>query len=116
IYYSFFQWGGIAANPQCFVGFYNFIKLFGDTRFLDSTWKTLLFTLMAVISVNAVGLTFALLVTSKLRTANAARTMIFMPYLIGGLILGYIWQFIFLDVFTLLGKLTGFDNVFFNWL
>lgn len=42
--------------------------------------------------------------------------MVFMPYLIGGLILGYIWQFIFLDVFTLLGEVTGLGNVFFNWL
>ncbi len=116
VYYSFFKWDGIAANPKVFVGFDNFIKLFGDTRFLESTWKTTLFTLLAVISVNVVGLLFALLVTSKLRTSNAARTMVFMPYLIGGLILGYIWQFIFLDVFTLIGKTTGFEDVFFNWL
>lgn len=116
IYYSFFKWDGIAANPKVFVGFDNFIKLFGDTRFLESTWKTTLFTILAVISVNIVGLVFALLVTSKLRTSNAARTMVFMPYLIGGLILGYIWQFIFLDVFTLIGEITGLENVFFNWL
>ena len=82
IYYSFFKWDGIAANPKVFVGFDNFIKLFGDTRFLESTWKTTLFTILAVISVNIVGLVFALLVTSKLRTSNAARTMVFMPYLI----------------------------------
>lgn len=116
IYYSFFKWDGIAANPKVFVGLDNFIKLFGDTRFLESTWKTTLFTILAVISVNIVGLVFALLVTSKLRTSNAARTMVFMPYLIGGLILGYIWQFIFLDVFTLIGQITGLENVFFNWL
>jgi raffinose/stachyose/melibiose transport system permease protein len=116
IYYSFFEWDGISANPKVFVGLDNFTRLFGDTRFIESTGKTVLFTLLAVIFVNVVGLVFALLVTSKLRTANAARTMIFMPYLIGGLILGYIWQFIFLDVFTLFGKVTGFDNVFFNWL
>ena len=116
IYYSFFKWDGIAANPKVFVGFDNFIKLFGDTRFLESTWKTTLFTILAVISVNIVGLVFALLVTSKLRTSNASRTMVFMPYLIGGLILGYIWQFIFLDVFTLIGEVTGLENVFFNWL
>ena len=70
IYYSFFQWDGIAANPKVFVGFDNFIKLFGDTRFLASTWKTTLFTLLAVISVNVVGLTFALLVTSKLQNCK----------------------------------------------
>ncbi|WP_277585138.1 carbohydrate ABC transporter permease [Psychrobacillus antarcticus] len=116
IYYSFFSWDGIAANPKVFVGFDNFIKLFSDTRFLESTWKTTFFTILAVISVNVVGLVFALLVTSKLRTSNIARTMVFMPYLIGGLILGYIWQFIFLDVFTLIGEVTGFEKVFFNWL
>lgn len=116
IYYSFFKWDGIAANPKVFVGFDNFIQLFGDSRFLTSTWKTTLFTILAVISVNIVGLVFALLVTSKLKVANAARTMVFMPYLIGGLILGYIWQFIFLDVFTLIGDLTGMDHLFFNWL
>lgn len=116
IYYSFFSWDGIGANPKVFVGFDNFIKLFGDTRFLESTWKTTFFTILAVISVNVVGLVFALLVTSKLRTSNVARTMVFMPYLIGGLILGYIWQFIFLDVFTLIGEVTGLERVFFNWL
>ena len=116
IYYSFFSWDGIAANPKVFVGFDNFTKLFGDTRFLESTWKTTFFTILAVISVNVVGLVFALLVTSKLRTSNVARTMVFMPYLIGGLILGYIWQFIFLDVFTLIGEVTGLEKVFFNWL
>ncbi|WP_342504842.1 sugar ABC transporter permease [Sporosarcina sp. FSL K6-2383] len=116
IYYSFFEWDGIAANPKVFVGVDNFLRLFDDARFLKSTWITTLFTILAVISVNIVGLTAAVLVTSKLRIANAARTMIFMPYLIGGLILGYIWQFIFLDVFTLIGSITGLDGLFFNWL
>lgn len=116
IYYAFFQWDGIGANPKVFVGFDNFKQLLTDTRFFKSAWLTILFTVLSVISVNVVGLAFALLVTTKLKTANAARTMIFMPYLIGGLILGYIWQFIFTDVFKRLGELTGFDNVFFNWL
>ena len=116
IYYSFFQWDGIAANPKVFVGLDNFVHLLSDSRFFKSAWITTLFTILAVISVNIVGLTFALLVTSKLRTANAARTMVFMPYLIGGLILGYIWQFIFSDVFKLIGEFTGLESVFFNWL
>lgn len=116
IYYSFFQWDGIAANPKVFVGIDNFTHLFNDTRFFKSAWTTTLFTILSVILVNIVGLTFALLVTSKLRTANAARTMVFMPYLIGGLILGYIWQFVFSDVFKLIGNITGLESVFFNWL
>lgn len=116
IYYAFFNWDGIGANPMKFVGIDNFIRLLDDERFLRSTWLTVLFTVLSVFTVNAVGLAFALLVTSKLKLANLARTMLFMPYLIGGLILGYIWQFVFLDVFTLIGDVTGLESVFFNWL
>jgi raffinose/stachyose/melibiose transport system permease protein len=116
IYYAFFEWDGINANPKVFVGMENFLKLFSDERFMKSTWLTVLFTVLSVITVNIVGLAFALLVTSKLKLANLARTMFFMPYLIGGLILGYIWQFVFLDVFTFIGEVTGLDNFFFNWL
>lgn len=116
IYYAFFEWDGISANPMEFVGLDNFGKLFEDDQFLRSAWLTTLFTVFSVITINAVGLAFALLVTSKIRTANAARTLLFMPYLIGGLILGYIWQFVFLDVFEFLGELTGLTDVFFNWL
>lgn len=116
IYYSFFQWDGIPANPKVFVGFGNYAKLLQDTRFLASAWHTLLFTVMAILSVNIFGLVFAMLVTSKLRTAKAARTLFFMPNLIGGLILGYIWKFIFTDGFKVMGQMTGLKGIFFNWL
>lgn len=116
IYYSFFEWDGIGANPKVFVGLDNFVELWQDGQFIRSMWLTTLFTVLSVITINIIGLAFALLVTSKIRSANAARTLLFMPYLIGGLILGYIWQFVFLDVFTFLGELTGLDQVFFNWL
>lgn len=116
IYYAFFEWDGINANPKVFVGMDNFLALFTDGRFMKSTWLTVLFTVLSVLTVNIVGLAFALLVTSKLKLANLARTMFFMPYLIGGLILGYIWQFVFLDVFTFIGEVTGLEHIFFNWL
>lgn len=115
-YYAFFEWDGISANPKVFVGLDNFTKMLEDPRFLHSAWITVKFTFLAVIFVNIVAITFALMVTSKLRTVNAARAMVFMPNLIGGLILGYIWQFIFTDVFKLIGEATGFDDVFYNWL
>nr|WP_272595616.1 sugar ABC transporter permease [Paenibacillus apiarius] len=116
IAYSFVKWDGIPANPKVFVGFDNFIQLFKDERFLSSAWHTVKFTVMAVISVNVLGLAFSLFVTAKLRVRNVARTLFFMPNLIGGLILGYIWQFIFTDVFGYLGQSTGLDGIFFNWL
>lgn len=116
IFYSFFEWDGIRANPMEFVRLENYAQLIHDSRFLDSAWATLKFTILAVISVNVVGLTFALLVTSALRTANISRTFFFMPYLIGGLLLGYIWKFIFSDVFVQIGEWTGLEHIFFNWL
>ena len=116
IFYAFFDWDGIAANEKVFVGLDNFLKLMEDKRFLHSAWITTKFTILSLISVNVIALIFALLVTSKLRTANTARTFFFMPNLIGGLILGYIWQFIFSDVFAMIGEWTGFNSVFYNWL
>jgi len=116
IWYSFISWDGIAANPKVFVGFENYAKLFQDERFLKSAWLTIKFTFFALIIVNTFGLVLSLLVTAKLRTSNIARTLFFMPNLIGGLILGYIWKFIFTDAFKYIGENTGFDSVFFNWL
>lgn len=114
--YSFVQWDGIPANPKVFVGFDNFVQLFQDDRFIASSWNTVQFTVLSLIAVNVFGLLLSLLVTTKLRVSNAARTLFFMPNLIGGLILGYIWQFIFTDAFKLIGQKTGLGSIFFNWL
>jgi raffinose/stachyose/melibiose transport system permease protein len=116
ILYSFVSWDGIPANPKVFVGFDNYVQLFQDERFLKSAWNTVKFTVLALIAVNVLGLLFSLLVTTRLRVSNLARTMLFMPNLIGGLILGYIWQFIFTDAITFIGEKTGFEHIFFNWL
>jgi len=116
LFYSFFDWDGLPLNPKVFVGFDNYIKLFSDTRFGSTAIQTTIFTLIAVVLINLLGLAFALLVTTRLRTRNIGRTMLFMPYLIGGLILGYIWKFIFGDAFGAIGEITGQSGVFFNWL
>lgn len=114
--YSFFSWDGLPLNPKVFVGLDNYIRLMKDTRFLSSAGNTILFTVLAIIIINFLGLTFALMVTTKLRIRNLVRTMLFMPYLIGGLILGYIWKFIFTDAFAAIGEKTGLTGIFFNWL
>lgn len=116
IYYVFFEWNGIRASPKVFVGFDNFIKLFSDKRFLQSAWITIKFTFLAVISVNVLGLFFALLVTSKVKVANFSRSLLFMPHLIGGLILGYIWKFIFSEAFASFSQVFGDSPIFRNWL
>ncbi len=114
--YSFLSWDGMPLNDKVFVGIDNYKRLFADTRFLTSAGHTVLFTIFSVLLINLLGLTFAFAVTGKLRVRNAARTMLFMPYLIGGLILGYIWKFVFTDVFKFIGEATGLTKVFFNWL
>jgi len=114
--YSFISWDGLSLNEKVFVGFDNYVRLFLDKRFLSSAGHTILFTIVAVLLINILGLTFALIVTGKLKVRNIARTMLFMPYLIGGLILGFIWKFIFSDVFKAIGAYTGLSKIFFNWL
>ncbi len=114
--YSFFAWDGLPLNPKIFVGLENFVKLFADKRFITTAGHTVLFTILAILTINVLGLAFALMVTTKLKVRNVARTMLFMPYLIGGLILGYIWKFILGDAFSAIGEATGLTGVFFNWL
>lgn len=116
IIYSFFSWDGLPLNPKVFVGIANYIELFSDGRFLASAGRTVIFALSSVAIINVLGLIFALIVTTKLKVRNLARTMLFMPYLIGGLILGYIWEFILGDSFETIGNLTGMTSIFFNWL
>ncbi|MDR3338096.1 MAG: sugar ABC transporter permease [Treponema sp.] len=114
--YAFFSWDGLPLNPKIFVGLSNFIRLFADRRFLASAGYTGVFTLLSIVTINVLGLAFALLATTSLKVRNAARTMLFAPYMIGGLILGYIWKFILGDAFKAIGEATGLTPVFFNWL
>jgi len=101
--YSFVEWDGFAKHEAVFVGLQNYIDVFSDERFLSAALRTTLFTMIAVISVNVFGLLFALVVTTKLKVRNVARTMLFVPYLIGGLILGYIWKSVFSEFFLSIG-------------
>ncbi len=101
--YSFVEWDGFAKHEAVFVGLQNYIDVFSDERFVRAALRTTLFTMIAVISVNVFGLLFALVVTTKLKVRNVARTMLFVPYLIGGLILGYIWKSVFSEFFLSIG-------------
>ncbi|MCH4826720.1 carbohydrate ABC transporter permease [Planococcus halocryophilus] len=109
VYYSFTTWNGI--NTGEFVGFQNYIDLFHDQRFLDSLWFTTKFSVVSVILINVIGLSLALLVTGRVRSSKLLRTTFFMPNLIGGLILGFIWQFIFIKVFASVGEIIGMESL-----
>ncbi|MCR5753543.1 MAG: sugar ABC transporter permease [Acetatifactor sp.] len=101
--YSFVTWDGFAKHQADFVGFSNYTKVFRDERFLRAALRTTIYTLFSVLSVNVLGLIFSLIVTTALKVRNFARTMLFVPYLIGGLILGYIWKSVFSEYFLSIG-------------
>ncbi|UOQ94486.1 sugar ABC transporter permease [Halobacillus shinanisalinarum] len=107
--FSFTDWNGITATK--FLGFEHYINLFQEDEFMDSIWFTVKFAVITVILLNFFGLGLALLVTRNIKTNNLLRTVFFMPNLIGGLILGFIWQFIFVSVFDDIGTLFGIENL-----
>ena len=78
-----------------FVGISNYIKAFQDTIFRHSFWYTALFAIVSLIVINVCAFALALALTRKMRGTNIFRTIFFMPNLIGGIVLGYIWQLIF---------------------
>ncbi|QAT40604.1 sugar ABC transporter permease [Clostridium sp. JN-9] len=116
IIYSFTNWDGFAFKGSSFIGLKNYRAAFNDAKFVSSFWLTTKYTVIMVILVNVVGLALALLVTSKIKTRNLLRGVFFMPNLIGGLILGFIWKFVFTRFFTELGTAIHNSKVFFNWL
>lgn len=92
------------VNKTTFVGLSNYSKAIADTLFQESFWLTVRFTLISTLLINVFALTVALLLTRKIRGTNLFRTVFFMPNLIGGIVLGYIWQILFNCVLSLLGK------------
>lgn len=97
-YYSLTDWNGISASPK-FVGFAKYVMVFKDSQYWYSFGYTALFTLCSVILINAVGFGLALLVTKNFRGATFMRGVFFMPNLVGGLLLGYTWKFVFTKIF-----------------
>jgi raffinose/stachyose/melibiose transport system permease protein len=93
LYLTFTNWDGFEYTE--FVGTSNYAKSFGDSTFWTTLAFTAKFVLVSLILVNVVAFGLALLVTAKLRSSNIFRTFFFVPNLIGGVVLGVIWQFIF---------------------
>ncbi len=96
--YSFTDWDGIRVKNA--VGFANYTRMFTQASFLWSIFITFLFVVFNMILVNLVAFLLALLCTSRIKGLGFFRAAYFLPNLIGGIVLGYIWNFIFSNVVT----------------
>ena len=105
IFYSFTDWNGVTFTKN--VGFENYAAMFKEPAFIWSLLLTCLFVLVNMVLVNLVAFLLALLCTTKLKGVGFFRAAYFLPNLIGGIVLGYIWQFIFANVMT---KLPGIQH------
>lgn len=114
MYLTFTNWDGFAHDK--YVGFANYTKSLKDPEF----WVTLRFTvkyvLVSLVAINAVAFGLALLVTAKLKSSNLFRTFFFVPNLIGGVVLGVIWQFIFNTALVSIAGKMGWSLFENSWL
>src|SRR5690606_21676092 len=90
--------------------------IFDDTGFHNSFYFTMRFSVASIVLTNLLGFSLALLLTRALKSRNVLRTVFFMPNVIGGLLLGFIWQFIFVKGFASIGEATGWAFFELPWL
>ena len=106
-YYSFTDWDATGREIN-FIGLRNYIDVFSvNPAFIYSILITIVFSFINIVVINTVSFSLALLVTRKLKFQNVYRLGFFLPNLIGGLILGYIWQFIFNNALPSFGQAIG---------
>lgn len=98
VYLSFCKF--TTVTDARFIGLGNYAKILGDGDFLHSLWFTALFTIVTVLLINIFAFAVAMLLTKKIKGTNIFRTVFFMPNLIGGIVLGYVWQLIFDAIFS----------------
>jgi raffinose/stachyose/melibiose transport system permease protein len=114
LFLTFTDWDGFGYEK--FIGVGNYAKSFQDPEFWVTLTFTLKFVLVSLVAVNAVAFGLALLVTAKLRSKNIFRTFFFVPNLIGGVVLGVIWQFIFNTALVSISSKFGWSIFQSSWL
>jgi raffinose/stachyose/melibiose transport system permease protein len=103
IYLTLFKWDGISSDMP-FVGLTNYIGVFQDERFWQSVWITVKYVAATVTLINLCGFLLAYLIVTGLKRQNFVRAVFFSPSLIGGLVLGFLWQFLFNQFFVSIGQ------------
>ncbi|NLJ30299.1 MAG: sugar ABC transporter permease [Clostridiales bacterium] len=115
IYLSMTDWNGVASSYSM-VGLKNYITLLGDGNFWSSFFMTLKYVLISVILVNAIGFLLAVLVTSGIKGQKIMRSGFFTSNLIGGIVLGFVWSFIFQRALVYIGQSMNLPIFSESWL
>ena len=113
IYLSFCEF--TTVTDASFVGLKNYLRVFTDPTFVHALWYTALFTVVSVITINVFAFTIAMLLTKGIRGTNVFRTVFFMPNLIGGIVLGYIWQILLNGILANFGKTLTYSSSYGFW-
>ena len=115
VYLTFTDWDGV-AEVKNFIGLANFQKVIEDHEFWTSMLLTFKYVILVVLLVNIIAFAIAYLLTRGFKGQNFFRAGFFTPNLIGGIVLGYIWQFVFSRVFVNIGESTGWSLFEASWL
>ena len=115
IYLTLTSWDGVSKEKP-FVGLANYVATFADGAYWQAMGRTFLYSVIAVVLVNVVAVVLAFLVTSGVKGQNFFRAGFFTPNLIGGIVLGYIWKFVFNRAFVALGTSLSIGPLSSSWL
>lgn len=99
IYLTFTSWDGVSLDKP-FVGLKNYMDAFQDTEFWLAMGRTVIYSVFSVVLINVFAFAMAYLVTSGVKGQNFFRAGFFIPNLIGGIVLGYVWKFVFNRAFV----------------
>lgn len=114
VYLSFCKF--TTVTDAKFVGLQNYVNIFTeDGTFGHALWYTTAFTVVSVVLINVIGFAVALLLTKKIKGTNIFRTVFFMPNLIGGIILGYVWQLLLNGLLLQINKTLTYSSVYGFW-
>ena len=114
VYLSFCKF--TTVTDAKFVGLQNYVKIFTeDGTFGHALWYTTAFTVVSVVLINVIGFAVALLLTKKIKGTNIFRTVFFMPNLIGGIILGYVWQLLLNGLLLQINTTLTYSSVYGFW-
>lgn len=115
LYYSLRDWNGIDPSSS-FVGLRNYLRVFSDPDFRASLWFTLRYTAVTVVLLNLLAMLLALGLNAKIKGRGLLRAAFFTPMVISSITSGYLWNFIVVHLFPMIGELTGIEGLQKDWM